>query len=127
MPPRVSSENTTPKPNVSSAALRSQTVISLRGASCLVSAAKYSPPGPPPTIAIRIPPPYRAEYTLCRFCDDRQENASSDPGECARLPLGAARLPAERVRNQVARPFHTFRGAKRGKSPWLLAGTCEKT
>src|SRR5260221_7558635 len=57
MPPRVSSENTTPKPNVSSAALRSQTVISLCGASCLVSAAKYSPPGPPPTTAIRIAPP----------------------------------------------------------------------
>src|SRR5260221_6077187 len=57
MPPRVSSENTTPKPNVSAAELRSQTVISLCGASCLVSAAKYSPPGPPPTTAIRIAPP----------------------------------------------------------------------
>src|SRR5215472_5090641 len=53
MPPSVSSENTTPKPNVSSGALRSQTVISCAGSSCLVSAAKYSPPGPPPMTAIR--------------------------------------------------------------------------
>ena len=53
MPPSVSSEKTTPKPNVSSAALRSQTVISWSGPSCLASAAKYSPPGPPPITAIR--------------------------------------------------------------------------
>src|SRR5690349_2716742 len=53
MPPSVSSENTTPKPNVSSAAFRSQTVISLPGSSCRASAAKYSPPGPPPMTAIR--------------------------------------------------------------------------
>src|SRR5450432_2186619 len=53
MPPRVSSENTTPKPKVSSAALRSQTVISCSGPSCWASAAKYSPPGPPPMTAMR--------------------------------------------------------------------------
>ena len=53
MPPRVSSEKTTPKPNVSSAAFRSQTVMSCRASSCLASAAKYSPPGPPPRTAIR--------------------------------------------------------------------------
>ena len=40
MPPRVSSENTTPKPNVSSGALRSQMVISWAGLSCLARAAK---------------------------------------------------------------------------------------
>ena len=53
MPPSVSSENTTPKPNVSSAAFRSQTVISLVGSSCRARAAKYSPPGPPPMTAMR--------------------------------------------------------------------------
>src|SRR5690348_159408 len=53
MPPRVSSENTTPKPNVSSGALRSQTVISRVGSSALASAAKYRPPGPPPMTARR--------------------------------------------------------------------------
>src|ERR1700751_2497991 len=54
MPPSVSSENTTPKPNVSSGAFRSHTVISCRGSSCLARAAKYRPPGPPPSTAIRI-------------------------------------------------------------------------
>src|SRR5918996_271139 len=54
MPPRVSSEKTTPKPNVSSAALRSHTVISRRGSKRFASAAKYSPPGPPPTTAMRM-------------------------------------------------------------------------
>src|SRR5215467_4635062 len=55
IPPSVSSENTTPKPNVSSGALRSQTVISASGESWRASAAKYSPPGPPPATAIRMP------------------------------------------------------------------------
>src|SRR5579863_7186901 len=60
MPPSVSSEKTTPKPNVSSAALRSNTMISCLGSSCLARAAKYRPPGPPPTTAIRIVPvPFR--------------------------------------------------------------------
>jgi hypothetical protein len=40
MPPSVSSEKTTPKPNVSSGALRSQTVISWAGSSCFMRAAK---------------------------------------------------------------------------------------
>ena len=40
IPPRVSSENTTPKPKVSSGALRSQTVTSWRGSSPFISAAK---------------------------------------------------------------------------------------
>src|SRR4029453_5225780 len=52
MPPNVSSENTTPNPNVSVAALRSQRVMSCEASSCFISAAKYRPPGPPPTIAI---------------------------------------------------------------------------
>ena len=55
MPPSVSSENTTPKPNVSSAALRSHTVMTCDGSSWRSSAAQYSPPGPPPMIAIRMP------------------------------------------------------------------------
>src|SRR4051794_39277366 len=54
MPPSVSSLNTTPKPNVSSGALRSQTRISACGSSALASAAKYNPPGPPPRTAIRM-------------------------------------------------------------------------
>src|SRR5215475_4923732 len=53
MPPSVSSEKTTPKPKVSSAALRSHTVISWCGPSCAASAEKYSPPGPPPMTAMR--------------------------------------------------------------------------
>jgi hypothetical protein len=40
MPPSVSSLNTTPKPKVSSAALRSHTVMSCAGFSCFMSAAK---------------------------------------------------------------------------------------
>src|ERR1700677_269927 len=64
MPPRVSSENTTPKPNVSSAALRSQTVISCPASSCLASAAKYRPPGPPPRTEIRTPRRYAGTSTI---------------------------------------------------------------
>src|SRR6185312_8842950 len=52
MPPRVSSEKTTPNPKVSSGALRSHTVIWWAGSSCFISAARYRPPGPPPMIAI---------------------------------------------------------------------------
>jgi hypothetical protein len=40
MLPRVSSENTTPKPKVSSGALRSHTVISWEGSRFFISAAK---------------------------------------------------------------------------------------
>src|ERR1700750_1015186 len=57
MPPSVSSENTPPKPKVSSGAFRSHTVISCDGSSCLARAEKYRPPGPPPTIAMRTAPP----------------------------------------------------------------------
>ena len=52
MPSSVSSEKTTPKPNVSSAALRSWTTTSWAGSRRLARIAKYSPAGPPPTIAI---------------------------------------------------------------------------
>ena len=52
MPLRVWSLNTTPNPNVSSGALRSQTVMSAAGSSCLTRLEKYSPPGPPPITAI---------------------------------------------------------------------------
>src|SRR6185369_5207221 len=44
----VASENTTPKPNVSSGWLRSSTVTSCRGSACFKSEAKNRPPGPPP-------------------------------------------------------------------------------
>ena len=50
----VSSEKTTPKPNVSSGALRSQTVTSFAGSSRLKRIAAYSPPGPPPVTATFI-------------------------------------------------------------------------
>src|SRR6266566_4533338 len=53
MPPTVSSEKTTPNPNVSSASLRSHTVISCSGPSCRASREKYRPPGPPPITAMR--------------------------------------------------------------------------
>src|SRR4051794_10171961 len=69
MPVSVSSEKTTPKPNVSSAALRSHTSTSCRGSSCFASAAKYSPPGPPPTTAIRISAP-RSPCLLRRAAQD---------------------------------------------------------
>src|SRR5438067_4853222 len=68
MPPRVSSEKTTPKPNVSSGALRSQTVISWPGPSCFASAAKYRPAGPPPMTAIRT------SSRVCRPVHDRQQD-----------------------------------------------------
>ena len=66
MPPSVSSEKTTPKPKVSSARLRSQTVISWSAPSCLASAAKYRPPGPPPITAIRIHREYVALATTVK-------------------------------------------------------------
>src|ERR1700754_1496197 len=68
MPPSVSSENTTPKPNVSSAALRSHTVTSRPGSSCFANAAKYSPPGPPPTTAIRMCLPSPSLVGSCLWC-----------------------------------------------------------
>src|SRR5690348_11227768 len=52
MPPSVSSENTTPNPNVSPAMFRSQTSISWFGLSSFTSVARYSPAGPPPMIAM---------------------------------------------------------------------------
>ncbi len=61
MPVSVSSENTTPKPKVSSGALRSHTVTWCAGSNCFISAAKYNPPGPPPAIAILIPCPPRSD------------------------------------------------------------------
>src|SRR5437899_206391 len=53
IPPSVSSEKTTPKPNVSSGAFRSHRSTSLPGLSCLTSAERYTPPGPPPSTAMR--------------------------------------------------------------------------
>src|SRR5882757_10464853 len=50
----VSSENTTPKPKVSSARFCSCTATCQLGCAFLVSSAKYRPPGPPPTTVIRI-------------------------------------------------------------------------
>ncbi len=46
MPPRVSSEKTTPKPNVSAAALRSQTVTSWRRVELLHQGGEVEPAGP---------------------------------------------------------------------------------
>src|SRR5450755_116940 len=100
MPPRVSSENTTPKPNVSSAAFRSQTVISCPGPSCLARAAKYRPPGPPPVTAIRTLPPLPSTGqlspatllpTVCRKKDDRQYgNISCGRGDDRDTPAAAS-------------------------------------
>src|SRR4051794_23450248 len=52
----VSSENTTPKPNVSSGALRSNTTTSCAGSMRLSRIESSSPAGPPPTIAILMHP-----------------------------------------------------------------------
>ena len=54
IPLRVWSLKTTPKPKVSSGALRSHTVISDDGSSCRTRLEKYRPAGPPPTTAIRM-------------------------------------------------------------------------
>ena len=54
IPASVRSENTTPKPNVSSALFRSNTVTSTEGSARRINVANVSPPGPPPTTAIRI-------------------------------------------------------------------------
>ena len=54
MPAIVASENTTPNPNVSSGRFRSITRIWCRGSAFFISAAKYRPPGPPPTQTMRI-------------------------------------------------------------------------
>src|SRR5438034_3764722 len=59
MPSRVASENTTPKPNVSPARLRSNTVTSRPGSPRLASSAASRPPGPPPRTAIRTWAPLR--------------------------------------------------------------------
>src|SRR2546430_1502640 len=48
----VASENTTPKPKVSSGRLRSSTVISCAGSAFFMRIAKYNPAGPPPTETI---------------------------------------------------------------------------
>ena len=48
--------NTTPKPKVSSGRLRSHTAMSWPGQACFIRMEKYRPAGPPPRIAIRIPP-----------------------------------------------------------------------
>src|SRR6185437_99867 len=97
IPPSVSSENTTPKPNVSPGAFRSQRCTSWRGSSCLASAAKYSPPGPPPSTAIRTPPRYVAVHTTVNnsTCD----TTAREPLPQASPPPGP---PWPRPRNGVA-------------------------
>src|SRR6266566_2982520 len=55
--PSVSSENTTPQPNVASGGLRSNTVTSCDGSAFFISSAKYRPDGPPPATAILTPTP----------------------------------------------------------------------
>jgi hypothetical protein len=52
MPPSVSSEKTTPNPNVSSAVFLSQTSIRCFGLRSLTRVARYRPAGPPPMIAM---------------------------------------------------------------------------
>ena len=51
---RVSSERTTPHPNVSSNLLRSITVISADGSRSFIEIAKYRPAGPPPKHTMRM-------------------------------------------------------------------------
>src|SRR3954447_21402674 len=86
MPPRVSSLNTTPKPKVSCAALRSQTRMSASGSSALASAAKYNPPGPPPITAMRIQQSFPMATALARWLAVAQPEplklAGGRPGQC---------------------------------------------
>src|SRR5881296_2246047 len=55
--PRVSSENTTPHPNVASGGFRSKTVIPCDGSAFFMRSAKYRPAGPAPTTATLTPSP----------------------------------------------------------------------
>src|SRR3984893_7217278 len=65
MPSRVASEKTKPKPTVSPARLRSNTVTSRPGSPRLASSAASRPPGPPPRTAIRTcAPPLRMRVIL---------------------------------------------------------------
>src|SRR5215472_6951910 len=103
IPPRVSSENTTPNPNVSSAAFRSHTVISWPESSCLASAEKYSPPGPPPTTAIRTQSSFQAypysgltwgNGNTSRMCLGKSLRLGYRVTMATRAPKGASRPTA---------------------------------
>ena len=50
----VSSDSTTPQPNVSSVRFRSKTITSLSGSRSFIEIPKYRPAGPPPKHATRI-------------------------------------------------------------------------
>src|SRR5579875_663260 len=132
MPPSVSSENTTPKPNVSSGALRSQTVTSLRGDSWRTSAARYRPPGPPPATAMRtwpppghLRPPASLAWSATGYDSkvgrgDRQDHHRPASGCCAvRRAAGAVRRAAGAVRRAAGaalRGAATRAGAAPGPS-----------
>src|SRR5579859_5299679 len=97
MPPRVSSENTTPKPNVSSWALRSQTSTSQPGSSCLARAAKYSPPGPPPITAILMTASSRHDGDAGQLDQRRGVEQALDFEERHRGVVLAQMAPVERA------------------------------
>src|SRR5579875_3554310 len=85
----VSSENTTPNPNVSSAALRSHTVTSCPRR--LNRIAQYRPPGPPPRIAICI---RSADPSVpVRALIARNGTPFSQPGGGSCLTVAAGNLP----------------------------------
>ena len=65
MPRRVASEKTTPNPNVSVGRFRSKTTTSEDGSASFSSVAAKSPPGPPPTMAVRT----RANITYLHTTD----------------------------------------------------------
>ena len=105
----VASENTTPKPNVSSRRLRSKTATSWRGSAFLSRSAKKSPAGPPPI-------------------DDDLHGAASLLQELARdhevLDLGRALVDPERAhrRDRAGRPDAT-RGRPAPPRIWTASST----
>src|SRR5258708_6090484 len=77
MPASVRSENTTPKPKVSCARLRSNTSTSMEGSARRSKVARNSPPGPPPTTATRISGLRHADVaTLAHALDPGDQHAA---------------------------------------------------
>src|SRR6185312_6446698 len=96
--------NTTPKPNVSSGALRSSTSISLAGSARLSRMERNSPAGPPPTTATLIAAPSHADVEQMLVLEAEVVDRLGHGGE--RVPhvgrhagaeRGAGRQPAQRA------------------------------
>src|SRR5207248_2675631 len=98
----VASENTTPKPKVSSGRLRSSTVISCAGSVFFMRIAKYNPAGPPPTETIFTRSFYRTS-PVRNVHVHRRLSREAAGAAARRLTRFAARL-AQRARHRPLRP-----------------------